>query len=164
MAYSACLYEGPLKEIIHSFKYKKRISLAKIVSKFMIDFISENGEVLEGIDIITFVPLKNDRLRERGFNQSKVLAFNISKEFGIPLLDALQKTRATRPQNELSRDERLANLDGAFKVKGDVELNNARMLLIDDVMTTGATLSECSKILLDAGALEVRCLALARGI
>ena len=163
-AYSACLYEGALKELIRLFKYKGRISLAKILSKLMIDFIKENDEILYGIDIITFVPIQARRLRERGFNQSRALALNLSKEFGIPVTDALKKTKLTKPQNELTRNERLTNLKNAFKARGRLKLKGNAILLIDDVMTTGATLSECSKVLLDAGAESVRCLTLARGI
>ena len=77
---------------------------------------------------------------------------------------ALEKRSRTRRQNELSRDERLTNLKGVFEVKENAGLNGAKLLLIDDVMTTGATLSECAKSLKSAGAKEVRCLTLARGL
>lgn len=162
--YSACLYEGPIKELIHLFKYKGKISLAKVLSKLMIDFIKENSEIINGIDIITFVPIQPRRLKDRGFNQSRVLALNLSREFGIPVIDCLKKTLSTRPQNELTRDERLKNLKDAFKIRGRLNVKGHAILLIDDVMTTGATLSECSKALSDGGALRVRCLTLARGI
>lgn len=163
-ARSACLYEGVLKELLHLFKYKRRISLSNILSRLMIDFIKEDGHFLDGVDIITFVPLANKRLRERGFNQSEVLALGLAKEFGIPMSDAIEKPRATKPQNELSRNERLVNLNGAFKMKNKIGLENLKILLVDDVMTTGATLNECSKTLLGSGAETVRCLTLARGL
>ncbi len=164
-AYSACLYEGVLKELVHLFKYKGRASLAITLSGLMTDFIKDNTGTIDEIDLITFVPLQNSRLRRRGFNQSRMLAFNISKEFGIALRDTLEKKGRTKPQNELSREDRLMNLNGSFRVrKGSSSLADLKILLIDDVMTTGSTLNECAKTLLEDGAKEVRCLTLARGI
>jgi ComF family protein len=113
--------------------------------------------------MITSVPLRNGRLVERGFNQSRVLACEISKEFGIPFSEILSKSKNTRHQNELSREERLVNLEGSFKANPGNALRGAKVLLIDDVMTTGATLNECSKVLLHSGAKVVRCFTLARG-
>ncbi|MFA4980995.1 MAG: ComF family protein [Candidatus Omnitrophota bacterium] len=163
-AYSAYLYEGVLKELIHKFKYNGKIRLSRILSKHTADFIEDNGDIVKDIDIITCVPLQNNRLRERGFNQSRILAFNISERAGIPFADTLEKRVSTRHQNELSRDERLSNLKGAFAVRAEADIYGLAVLLIDDVMTTGATLSECSRALRDAGAKEVRCLTLARGV
>lgn len=164
-AHSAYVYDGALKELIHAFKYKGMLSLSATLSGLMTDFIKENGAILEDIDVITFVPLDGRRLRERGFNQSKVIAARIAQDAGIGLVGTiLEKSHTTRHQNELSRDERLTNLKGAFKVRRDAKVKDLRILLIDDVMTTGSTLSECSKTLLDGGARSVRCLTLARGI
>lgn len=163
-AHSACLYEGALKELIHQFKYNNRIALAKTLAPLLSDFIKENGDIIDGIDTITFVPLAPDRSRKRGYNQSQILAYNISREYAIPHAELLKKTRSTKPQNALSRNERLVNLEGAFRSRKGRDLEEKRILLVDDVMTTGATLNECSKVLLDGGAKEVRCLTLARGI
>ncbi len=163
-AYYACIYDGVLKDLVCLFKYKRRRSLARLFSSLLIDFIKENYDILDNIDIITYVPLTRRRINERGFNQSKLLAFNIAREFSLPLSDTLAKIRPTRHQNELSRDERLVNLKEAFKVKRASVLNDRRILLVDDIMTTGATMSECAKVLLGGGAKEVRCLALARGL
>lgn len=163
-AWAACLYEGPMKELIHSLKYNGVLSLSTTLSRIINSFIMENSEILNGIDIVTYVPLHSNRMRKRGFNQSLILASNLSKEFAIPLSHALFKAASTRNQNELTRDERLVNLDGAFKLKSGMDLTGVKVLLIDDVMTTGATLSECAKVLKNAGAKVVRCLTLARGI
>ena len=163
-AHSACLYEGPLKEIIHRFKYNGALVLAGPLSGLMIDFANNNPAVLENIDLISYVPLGAKRLRKRTFNQSQLLAARLAKEFGLELCHALSKPRPTRNQNELSRDERLSNLEGAFTVRQEVNITGMRILLVDDVMTTGATLSECAKVLKASGAKEVRCLTLARGI
>ena len=163
-AYSACLYDGVLKELIHLFKYTGKLSLTKVLSELMIDFVKETPEIMQGIDIITFVPLQKRRLSQRGFNQSGELAFNIAKAPDLPLKDLLEKTLSTRHQNELSREDRLINLKGAFRIKNGVNVRGLHILLIDDVMTTGATLSECAKVLVQNGAKAVRCLTLARGM
>lgn len=163
-AYSACLYDGVLKELIHSFKFDGNIRLAKGLSVILTAFIKLNPDITKDIDIVTFVPLNRNRLREREFNQSAVLASHTFKAIGMAIVDALDKIRPTKQQNELSRDERLVNLSGAFKVKRRVTIDAKRILLIDDVMTTGATLDECAGALKNGGAIEVRCLTLARGI
>jgi len=162
-AYSACVYEGALKEMIHAFKFKRRIALSGILSDIMVDFARDNSEVADGVEIITFVPLHASRLREREFNQSEALARGFGLASGVPCVDALRKARKTAPQNELSKDERTLNLAGAFKVKDAAAVNGKTVLLIDDVMTTGSTLNECAKALLGAGAKAVRCCTLARG-
>ncbi len=164
-AYSAYLYEDVLKELIHLYKYNGKVAIGRILAGMMIDFMDPERGILDGIDLITFVPLQNARLRERGFNQSRILAFHISNSSGIKLSDILEKTRRTRHQNELLRDDRLSNLKGAFRVKKNTDsIAGLRVLLIDDVMTTGATLNECSKVLSEAGAREIKCLTLARGL
>lgn len=165
-AYSACLYEGATKELVHLFKYGNRRDLSKLLTGLLIDFIKDDREIIDGITAVTFVPLHKKRRRERDFNQSEIFASGIAKEFGILLIDALSKTAITKNQNELSRDERLVNLKGAFSIKDATKnhLQGSRILLIDDVMTTGATLDEASRVLIEGGAAEVRCLTLARGI
>jgi len=165
MARSACLYEGALKELIHLFKYNNRRSLAGLFSRYMIDFLKDDHALTEGAGLITFVPLQRKRRCERGFNQSRLLASNIAAAVGLGLADCLDKKKATRNQNELPRSDRLQNVKGAFRVRSGREalIQDQAILLIDDVMTTGSTLDECSRVLLDAGAKEVRCLTLARG-
>lgn len=162
-AYSACLYEGTLKELIHCFKYKGRIALANIFAKLMIDYINENPEIAD-VDIVTAVPLHKTRLRDREFNQSLILASRIAGAFDLPAENILEKTRKTGYQNELPKIERLTNLKDAFKARRDSGIKGKSILLIDDVMTTGATLDECAKTLISCGADNVICLTLARGI
>lgn len=163
-AWSACLYEGTLKELIHSFKYKGKISLSSLLCDKITGFIKDNKDIIDNVDFVTFVPLHSDWLNGREYNQSGILASAISREFGIPLIKPLEKTVRTKRQNELSREERLVNLSGAFKVKTCDSLKDRKVLLVDDVMTTGATLSECASTLKGSGTKEVRCLTLARGI
>lgn len=163
MAYSALLYDDALKELVHSFKYKGKTALAKVFSKFMIDCVKENPEIAQA-DIITVVPLGRKRLRKREFNQSLLLANPISQELSLPLKNTLEKIRVTKNQNELPKNERHVNLKNAFKVRVADDIAGADILLIDDIMTTGATLNECARTLLGGGARRVTCLTLARGI
>jgi ComF family protein len=165
-ARSACLYEGPIKELIHLFKYKNKRSLAGLFAEYMTDFMKDEAAFAEGIEMVTFVPLHRQRRLERDFNQSEALGRRIASKLYLPAAECLEKTRKTANQNELSRQERLNNLKGAFRArKRSSDLLRGRtILLVDDVMTTCATLDECSRTLLAAGAREVRCLALARGI
>jgi len=162
-AYSACLYDGALKELVHRFKYKGKTILAKIFSKLMIDYIKDNPEITD-VDLVTVVPLHKERKREREFNQSLLIANPISKEHSLILTNTLEKTRKTRYQNELLKSERLKNLEGAFSVSPRAEIKDKKILLIDDIMTTGSTLGECAKTLLNGGAESVKCFTLARGI
>ncbi|MDD5496057.1 MAG: ComF family protein [Candidatus Omnitrophica bacterium] len=162
-AHAACLYEGTIKDLLHAFKYKSNLSFADILSKLMIDFVKDNRETLRGLDMITSVPLGRRRLNSRGFNQSKLLADRLSEEFSIPYVELLNKRRHTGYQSELPKLRRLSNLSNAFEALDASAAKDKRVLLIDDVMTTGATLNECSRTLLASGAREVRCLVLARG-
>jgi ComF family protein len=149
------IYEWALSAAINHLKFYgvKRLAkpLAGLLSAF--DF--------SGLDGIVPVPLSVRRLRERGFNQSLLVARVLSRKFQIPLLmDSLMKIKETPPQIGLSAKERLLNLRNAFEVEGDIR--GLSLLVVDDVMTTGATVTECSKVLMKAGAKEVVVLTLAR--
>jgi ComF family protein len=149
------LYEGALAEAINQLKFYgiKRLSKPLGVLLQSLD--------LPAMDGIVPVPLSIKGLRERGFNQSLLIARVISKKISAPLLtDILIKKKETPPQIGLSAKERLLNLKNAFEVKGNIK--GLRLLLVDDVMTTGATVTECSKVLMKAGAKEVIVLTLAR--
>lgn len=149
------LYEGVIAEAINQLKFHSIKRLAKPFGKLLLslDIPSADG--------IVPVPLSIKGLRERGFNQSLLIARVIAKKKKFPLfMDILLKEKETPPQIGLSARERLLNLKGVFKVKGNI--NGKRLLLIDDVMTTGATVTECSKVLMKGGAKEVIVLTLAR--
>ena len=153
-AISACAYEGVIKEIIHSFKYRHKIKLGNFLAGLMTDFIQEYRLPLTQCDYIIPIPLSLTRLREREFNQAQIIAAQVSESLQIPLLNnALKRVRHSRPQAELNREERLNNLKGAFKNKESLDGKN--ILLIDDVLTTGATASEASRVLKEAGANSV---------
>lgn len=160
---SACIYEDPIRKIISEFKYNKKDYLFKVLSGQLTSFVKDNPEILDRIDIITFVPLSKDRLRQRGFNQAELLARDLSMEFDLPIFDTLAKNKRTTFQHALSKNERMTNLKGSFVLSKKADINNTSILLVDDVITTGSTLNECSRVLLAAGAKEIRCLTLARG-
>jgi len=115
------------------------------------------------LDLAVPVPLHRKRLRHRGFNQALIQGHGISQRFSGPLLfDNLVRLRSTRPQVELSSHERMENVKGAFGLARPSEFQEKRVLLIDDVFTTGATMNECARVLKEAGAASVTVLTLAR--
>ena len=115
------------------------------------------------LDLVIPVPLHRTRLRHRGFNQALVLAHGVSERFSVPLLyDNLARLRSTLPQVELSGTARAENVKGAFGLIRPSEVREKRVLLIDDVFTTGATMNECAKTLKEAGAAAVTVFTLAR--
>lgn len=149
------LYEGVLAEAINTLKFHGIKRLSRPLGSLLLNLD------LPEIDGAVAVPLGIKRLRERGFNQALLIARVVSKEIEIPLMmDILLKKKETPPQIGLSARERLSNLKNAFEAKGNIE--GMRLLLVDDVMTTGATVTECSKQLIKAGAKEVIVLTLAR--
>ena len=155
-------YEGLMVEAISRFKFRGISRMAKPLGNLLADYQDPEFPLAE-FDLILSVPLHPQRLRERGFNQSLLLARRISQVHSIPLDGtALQRIRHTRPQTELSGAERQKNIRGAFTVKKSALISGKRILLIDDVFTTGATVQECSKALLRAGAKQVDVLTLAR--
>ncbi|MFQ5586871.1 MAG: double zinc ribbon domain-containing protein [Thermodesulfobacteriota bacterium] len=158
VARSAGTYEGKLLEAIHLLKYKGKTAIARPLGALL-------AHVIDGrsYDIITPVPLHRKRLRERGFNQSLLLARGVAKRLKVPVdYLNLKRIRATTPQINLSGNERRVNVRKAFEVGNGVVFSGKRVLLIDDVYTTGATVSECSKALEKAGAREIGVLTLAR--
>lgn len=158
------IYDGTLRKIIHLFKYRQKESLHQILGELLLKYLSQHWSDLK-VDFILPVPLHRKRLRWRGFNQAELLARMISLNLDLPLLtENLQRPRFTTPQIELTKKERLTNLRGAFKVRKSEEIEGLSLLLIDDVFTTGATMNECSRALVEAGASKVYCLALARPI
>jgi ComF family protein len=151
-------YEGSLREIIHALKYDGRQSLAVPLARLMHE---AGADLLHDADFVVPVPLHPWRYLRRGFNQAEELA----KLLDVPVLSALWRVRATLPQTELDVAQRRRNVRGAFRLSPLVRpsrLAGARVVLIDDVRTTGATLDACAKVLLTAGAAEVRVLTVAQ--
>ncbi len=155
------LFSGPLREALHRLKYQRDIGMGEALSKHLIELYNE---LKWDIDLIAPVPLSQKRLRERGYNQSgllaRPLAYAVQKAY---LPDILTRSRNTHTQVGLSANERHKNVEGAFaankeKVKGKV------VLVIDDVTTTGSTISACAQALRIAGASAVYALTLARAV
>jgi ComF family protein len=154
-AISYGLYKDELAMAIHIYKFKGIKRLSGPLGEFLLGF--DLGDA----DAVIPVPMSVRALRERGFNQSLLLAKNLSDSSGIPLIiDGLVKTSDTPPQIGLSAKERRRNLKGVFEAAKD--FRDMRLILVDDVMTTGATVNECALQLRKAGAENVLVLTLAR--
>jgi ComF family protein len=160
-ALAAGIFEGSLREAIHQFKYRPCRSLGMPLGTWM----AAKVRAREGFDHVIPVPLHSKRLRQRGFNQSLLLAKYMSNAHRIPLeFDNLVRTRPTRPQVELDHAERVENVAGAFSLRYPGVIVGKKVLVIDDVFTTGATLNECASVLKTAGAAQVTAFTLARAL
>jgi competence protein ComFC len=151
-------YEGTLGQAIHALKYEGVRALATPLGELMADYLTHLGLPA---DALVPVPLHRSRQRERGYNQSCLLARAIAQRVGIPVVEALARERNTPAQVNLSRHARLANVQGAFHAT-DADLCGKRVLLIDDVSTTGATLAACAHALAASRARSIWALTLAR--
>lgn len=161
-AFSPCVYEGVIKELIHSFKYKGKDYLGAPLSRLMIQFIKEYSLPIKYMDSIVALPLHTVKIREREFNQAEILSAHIAKEFNKDILrNNLVRHKFTRTQTELEAEERFSNVKGSFSLKDPEGIKGKNLLLVDDVLTTGATASEAAAILKGAGANIVFVLTLA---
>lgn len=162
-ARSALRYEKTVREMIHSFKYGYRVMLrrplALLAAPRLDGFVAGFAP-----DLILPVPLHIKRLRQRGFNQAILLGELLSRRWRLPLIrDNLRRIRWTEPQVTLSAAERADNVRGAFSLANPERLEGKRVLLVDDVYTTGSTVKECSRVLTAAGAVAA-VVTLARGV
>lgn len=152
-AFSPFVYTGVIKELIHEFKYNNKQYLGPILSKPMVNFINEYRLPLDFIDFIIPMPLYKTKLREREFNQAQVLSNYIAQEFNkLVLPTVLKRHRNTKTQTGLETTERFLNVKDSFSTQKDICLKGKNLLLIDDVLTTGATCSEATVALKKAGA------------
>jgi len=157
------LYEGPIREAIHHLKYGGKSFLAKP----LVGLLDRGYPFIDygSYDLLVPVPLHPKRLRERGFNQALILGKAIGQREGVPCRGfLLKKIRWSLPQINLSPKEREKNVKGSFAVADPGVVRGKRVLLIDDVMTTGSTVNECAGELLKAGAGEVDVFTLARAV
>ena len=164
MAWAPCHYNGVVRECIHIFKYRGKVSLARPLGQLMVDFaIGHLNDYT--IDMIIPVPLHSSKKREREFNQAELLSKPVARTLNLPIVtNNLRRIRSTLPQSNLnSKEEKFTNIKGAFKLTHPSELKGKGVLLIDDLFTSGSTVNECSKTLLEAGAQNIMVLALARG-
>lgn len=177
---TACFdYRFPLDQLIQSYKFAANIGLVNFFAGAVVQQVREGSTALTNPDAepalptrgttdgasptLVPVPLAPRRLRERGYNQSALLAAAVGEQLGVRVAhDWLQRIRETPPQSGLDGAERRRNLRGAFQCP--TRLDGQRVILIDDVMTTGTTLAEAAKVLLSAGAVEVRAWVVARAL
>jgi ComF family protein len=144
---SACIFEGPIKDIIHSFKYADATYYKKYLAQVLFEMIEAEGR---SCDMVTFVPLHWTRMVSRGYNQAALIARELAGLLGLPVsYSALKKTRGTPPQVGLRKQERTRNVRGAFLASG---VQDKAVLVVDDVVTTGQTAREVSKALKKTGA------------
>lgn len=157
---SAFVYDGPVREIVHAFKYRGMTSLGQSLASLLVDVFRREGFVA---DAIVPVPLSGLRRRTRGYNQAGVLAKAVGRELVVPVESrSLVRRRHTPPQaRSADAEARRRNVDGAFVARAK-NLRGARILLVDDVTTTGSTLSACAATLRASGASSVSALTLAR--
>lgn len=150
-ARAACIYGPPLDRLAPRFKFHGDLAAGRLLSGLMIDAFAD----LPRPDAIVPVPLHHSRLRQRGYDQALELARPLARELGIALLEStLFRAVATHPQSQLDANDRRYNLEDAFDVAPDADLP-AHLVLVDDVMTTGATLHSAAKTLYMAGAVRV---------
>jgi ComF family protein len=151
-------FEGTLRELIHLFKYGGMKALAKPLGTQLAAALPRDQQ----FDVVVPMPLHWKRRWQRGFNQSELLARFTARRCGIPMVNAVSRLRATNNQAGLSNAKRRNNVSGAFGVSKPRVVAGQRVLLVDDVMTTGATASACARALKRAGATSVAVLTLAR--
>jgi len=157
-------YESTLLEAIHNFKYRGKITFGKIMGRLMAEYKSPNFNISD-FTLIIPVPLHSKRLRERGFNQSVILAREIVRILPIPMdFLTLKRYTYTEPQIHLGKKERESNVRGAFMVTDPDKIKDRKIILVDDVYTTGSTVKECARMLMKNGAQTVAVLTLARAV
>ena len=156
--------EHPLRRVVQKFKYGRKVSLGRPLGQLMAqgcaEFLNECP-----VELILPVPLHPKRLRWRGFNQSVLLARQVSRAYGIPVDPfVVRRNKETPPQTQLTEEERRKNVRGVFSLNPQKRIEGKRVLLVDDVYTSGATVNECSRVLKKGGAQEVYVVTLARAV
>ncbi len=162
-ARSCFAYDGRVRDALQAMKYSKRLDLARFFGREMASEAREMGP----FDLLACVPMACARIRGRGYNPAALLSRAVAKSCGVPFAPGvLRRSRDAAPQVGLPREERVRNVVGAFEVSraADARIDGARVLLIDDVLTTGATANDCARALSKAGADEICVLTAARAL
>ena len=159
---SPLYYEGIVRESFLRYKFRGVQAYSVRYGRFMSECV-ENNLDCSGIDVISCVPLSSKRLRQRGYNQAELLADEISDNLGIPEKQLLKKIKDNPAQSGTdSAKERLSNVTGVYAMRKNADVSGKTVLLVDDIVTTGATLSECARVLRKEGAERVFAVTLAR--
>ncbi|UCE18863.1 MAG: ComF family protein [Gemmatimonadota bacterium] len=159
---AAYSYSADIRKIIHAFKFGRKISLAKRLGRILA-FVLLQDERFRQAECMVAVPLHVSRQRERGYNQSELLAQAVCAELGMKLVkDALVRRKRTKPQTALAPRRRTRNVEKAFRVTDASGIVDRKVVLVDDVFTTGATVDACAKALRRAGAVDVVVLTVTR--
>jgi ComF family protein len=162
LARSAVRYRGPVRALLHQFKYSEGTYLAADLGRLLAACVEAHYD--PGlVDLVAFVPLFHRRERERSYNQSRLLAAELGKRFDRPVLRGMRRVRDTGTQTRLHMAGRIENVKGAFVVTEPSWVRGKTILLVDDVMTTGATVGEAASALKRAGAWRVLVATVARG-
>lgn len=161
-AVSAYRARGVVRKIILDFKYGKQIHLRFPVADWLLEALDDPRLRERRFDLVVPVPLHPARKRERGFNQAELLAKLLADRSGLTMQNALERIRYTTTQTAYDRGERMENLRDAFRLRKKMNVRDSRVLLIDDVLTTGSTLSECARVLKAHGAISVHAATAAR--
>jgi ComF family protein len=162
-AVSAFRSRGVVRKVMHDFKYGRQLHLRHLLGQWLAETMNDPRLAGRRFNLIVPVPLHPARKRERGFNQAELLARELHRKSRIPVQSVLRRTRYTTTQTQFDRSERMENLRGAFRLRRGCNVQGLRMLLVDDVLTTGSTLSECAAVLKKGGALSVHAATAARG-
>ena len=158
-AYYSIFYNRYAREKMAEYKFQGKNYLYKPFGELIYTSIIKNK--IENIDLIAYIPSHRRKEAIRGYNQSELLGKYVSERLKLPLLkNNLIKIKKTKDQNKLNKIERFTNLENSFIIKDKEEVTNKKILLVDDIITTGSTMKECSKLLVNAGAKEVVGLAL----
>jgi ComF family protein len=161
---SATIYAGPVQELIHRFKYGHRVHLCQPLGLLTVRAL-DGFRAEAAPDLIVPVPLHRKRLRQRGYNQSQLIGEVIGKQWRVPLeVGNLRRVRWTEPQTTLDAVERRSNVRGAFAVQDPRRLEGKRVLLVDDVFTTGSTIRACAEPLREAGVAALFVVTVARSV
>ena len=161
-AVSAFRSRGVVRKAILDFKYGRQAHLRHLIGNWLLAGMDDDRIRGRHFDVIVPVPLHPARQRERGFNQAALLADLLNERLSVSVQPMLERIRYTTTQTAFDRAERMENLRGAFRLRKNSDVRELRVLLIDDVLTTGSTLSECARVLKRAGAASVYAVTAAR--
>jgi len=158
------IYEGGLKECIHAFKFGRKERLGAWVAEMMVSSLRRNQADMLGYDLVVPVPMHPAKRKERGFNQAEVMSRHLARLLAIPCNPGvIRRNVRGQTQSSLSRKDRFQNVAGAFQCASPNSVRGRRVLLVDDIFTTGATAAACSSLLKHSGAREITVLVAARG-